>query len=339
MKRILIATIVMGLTATLHADSYSVFRVCQDQHVIHTSDGAEAGRVEYIVVDPAQQRIVSTVITGGVIGERHIAVPYSDIEINGEHDIVLTNIDRERIVAAPEIEVSRFASSSVVEPAIVDRSVTYFGGNSTEINRSTSSVNSSSSTTAPENGQSANEQKADANSHYSVAEPSRDNARPMGQAGQHPTGNRASERTRNTTRAHSDRNQSERDSSNIHHHRSSAESSSASTPSAADMPGNARSSDTNPSEMKSSRHQNAEDRSSHSSSDNSLHNAPAAGQSEVPRSERSTEKSERSSSMQEHEANASSRSGNNSSKASQRTQTDRSSSAEDTQPPKANAAE
>jgi len=78
MKRIALIIMVISLAGPLRAASYSVFRVCQDQHVIRTSDGAEAGRVEYILVDPEQQRIVSTVITGGVIGEPcSIALPPS----------------------------------------------------------------------------------------------------------------------------------------------------------------------------------------------------------------------------------------------------------------------
>jgi len=64
----LVAAALCGSPAVF-AESYSVFRVCEDQHVLRTSDGAEAGHVEYIVVEPSQQRIVSTVITGGVIGE------------------------------------------------------------------------------------------------------------------------------------------------------------------------------------------------------------------------------------------------------------------------------
>lgn len=104
MKRTLILLVALGLAvpwcARAQQSTYSVFRVCQDQRVIHTSDGAEVGHVQYIVVDPAQQRVVSTVVSGGVLGERYVAVPYEDIQMQDDNNIVLTNIDRERIVSA-----------------------------------------------------------------------------------------------------------------------------------------------------------------------------------------------------------------------------------------------
>ena len=128
MKRILLTSIAAaGLAApTLLAD-YTVFRVCEDQHVIKTSDGAEAGRVEYIVVDPAQQRIVSAVLTGGVVSDRFVAVPFSTIQMGSGRDITLTNITRERLVAAPVIERTRLTSTTVIEPSYFERSYTHFG--------------------------------------------------------------------------------------------------------------------------------------------------------------------------------------------------------------------
>src|SRR5947199_218013 len=45
MKKLLLTFAAFGLAVpgALFADSYSVFRVCEDQHVLRTSDGIEAG--------------------------------------------------------------------------------------------------------------------------------------------------------------------------------------------------------------------------------------------------------------------------------------------------------
>src|SRR4051794_39959435 len=130
MKNILLTTLAAAAlvlpTAAL-ADSYSVFKVCEDKHVIRTSDGQEAGHVEYIVVDPGAQRIVSTVITGGVTGERLVSVPYSSMRFGEGQDVTLTEITRERLVAAPVIERTQLTTTSRIEPSIVERSYTHFG--------------------------------------------------------------------------------------------------------------------------------------------------------------------------------------------------------------------
>src|SRR5258708_7161638 len=67
---ILVLALIAAAGSLASAAEYEIFRVCQDQRVIHTSDGAEAGRVEYIVVDPSDRQVISTIVTGGVIGER-----------------------------------------------------------------------------------------------------------------------------------------------------------------------------------------------------------------------------------------------------------------------------
>ena len=118
----------LGFTAVA-ADSYSVFRICEDQHILKTSDGADAGHIEYIVVDPAQQRIVSSVITGGVVGTRHVSIPYSEFQTTGERDIVLHSVTRERIVAAPVIEVERFRTNPVIDRTVFEKSSSYFNVN------------------------------------------------------------------------------------------------------------------------------------------------------------------------------------------------------------------
>ena len=103
-----------------------MFRVCEDQHVIRTSDGAEAGHVEYIVVEPGSRQIVSTVITGGVTGTRLVAVPFASLRFQGEREVTLTEINRERLVSAPVIEKTQITRTTRFEPALVERSFTHF---------------------------------------------------------------------------------------------------------------------------------------------------------------------------------------------------------------------
>jgi hypothetical protein len=117
-----VATFALGAQAV----EYSVFRVCEDQHVIRTSDGAEAGRVEYIVVEPSSHRVISTVITGGVVGTRLVALPISSLQFGAAREITLTQIDRARLVSAPVIEKTQI-STTVVQPALIERSYTHFG--------------------------------------------------------------------------------------------------------------------------------------------------------------------------------------------------------------------
>jgi len=126
MKAPIIASIIVALAGSIaSAAELSVFRVCQDQRVIRTSDGAEAGRVEYIVVDPSDQHVVSTVISGGVVGERLIAVPYTSLRFSGDREITLNEITRERLVSAPVIERTQI-NASVIEPSIIQRTTTHF---------------------------------------------------------------------------------------------------------------------------------------------------------------------------------------------------------------------
>jgi hypothetical protein len=106
---------------------YSVFRVCEDQHVLRTSDGAEAGRVEYIVVDPGGGRVVSSIVSGGVIGEKLVAVPFSSLRFGAQREVVLTEITRERLVSAPVIERNQINVSVRFQPTLVERSFTHFG--------------------------------------------------------------------------------------------------------------------------------------------------------------------------------------------------------------------
>ncbi|MDB6138620.1 MAG: hypothetical protein JWO94_1692, partial [Verrucomicrobiaceae bacterium] len=82
----------LALSPAAFADDYATFHVCQDQRIIHTSDGAEAGHVEYIIVDPSSNRIVSSVVTGGVVVEKFVAVPFESMRFNAENEIMLYEI-------------------------------------------------------------------------------------------------------------------------------------------------------------------------------------------------------------------------------------------------------
>src|SRR5688500_14297688 len=132
MKSILLTTIaVVGISIPAALAEYTVFRVCEEERVFKTSDGADAGHVEYIVVDPAEQRIVSAVLTGGVIANKRVAVPMSAIRVGGGREVVLTEITRERLVSAPVIEatqITEITRSSVIQPTLIERSTTYFSG-------------------------------------------------------------------------------------------------------------------------------------------------------------------------------------------------------------------
>ena len=126
MKAHFITLLAVALAPAAFAEEYSAFRISRDQHMVRTSDGAEAGRVEYLIVDPASHRVMSTVITGGVVGNKLVAVPFETVEVGGSGVITLTAIDRAKLAAAPELEKSQFATSSV-DSSILDRMTKHFG--------------------------------------------------------------------------------------------------------------------------------------------------------------------------------------------------------------------
>jgi PRC-barrel domain len=127
MKRIILTILGAAIAPTVFAAEYTVFRVCEDKHVLRTSDGAEAGHVEYVVLEPSSQRIVSTIVTGGVVGSRFVAVPFTAMQFTSDREIALTEITRERIVSAPAIERTQIVSRSVIEPTIIERTNNHFG--------------------------------------------------------------------------------------------------------------------------------------------------------------------------------------------------------------------
>ena len=119
-------TALLALSPAAMADDYTLFHVCQDQRVIHTTDGADAGHVEYVVIDPGSQRVVSTVVTGGVIGEKFVAVPYESMHFDADRQVVLENITREQFVSAPVIERTQI-NTTVIQPTVLERTSQHFG--------------------------------------------------------------------------------------------------------------------------------------------------------------------------------------------------------------------
>ncbi len=141
MKTIL-ATTIAALGAALlpaSADELTSFRICEDQRVIHTSDGAEAGRVEYIMVEPSSFRVVSAVVHGGVVADKYVAVPISVMRFGTTNEITLTNITREKLVSAPVFEATHLRAGATIDVGLVERSYSHFGVNASEITRTSSS--------------------------------------------------------------------------------------------------------------------------------------------------------------------------------------------------------
>jgi hypothetical protein len=127
MKRTILTIVWAAIAPVAFAAEYSVFRVCEDKHVLRTSDGADAGHVEYIVVEPSSQRVVSTIVTGGVVGSKFVAVPFNSMQFTSDREVSLTQITRERIVSAPVIERTQLTSRTVIEPTFIERTHNHFG--------------------------------------------------------------------------------------------------------------------------------------------------------------------------------------------------------------------
>ena len=123
---LLFGLITAACIGAANAADYSLFKVCQDQRIIRTSDGAEAGHIEYIVVDPSSREVISTVVSGGVEGDRLLAIPYSSLNFAGGNEITLTEITRERLVSAPVIERTQI-NTAVIAPEIIERTREHFG--------------------------------------------------------------------------------------------------------------------------------------------------------------------------------------------------------------------
>lgn len=125
-------------------EGFSVLKVCQEDLVLHTSDNQDAGHIGYVVVEPRSQRIVSALVTGGVLAERVVAVPFTSIRYSSPREVTLVDINRERLVSAPVVERTHLTSTTTrFEPSFFERSYTHFGGNAAELRAGFSSETSS----------------------------------------------------------------------------------------------------------------------------------------------------------------------------------------------------
>jgi hypothetical protein len=106
---------------------YRVLKICESDYALHTSDGADAGRIEYIVIDPQEDEIVSAIVTGGIEANRFVTLPFSVFHLGTSHDVVLREVDRAHLESAPVIERSRITTSAAFDRGLVERSYTHFG--------------------------------------------------------------------------------------------------------------------------------------------------------------------------------------------------------------------
>src|SRR4051812_30182462 len=122
---IIALAIAASLAPAQDSSGLTVLKVCQDDMVLHTSDGADAGHVSYIVMDPGSRVVESVLVSGGVLAERTVAVPFDSIRFSGR-EARLTEIDQQRLISAPVIERSRI-SSTTFDRSVLERSRTHFG--------------------------------------------------------------------------------------------------------------------------------------------------------------------------------------------------------------------
>src|SRR6187397_2595541 len=106
-------------TTTTTTTSYQVFKVCDSEMDIYSSDNVSVGRIDSIVVEP-EGRIVSVLATPaaqlGVQGEL-VVVPYTGARVTSNRLVVTAA--RDVIVKAPTI--SRTEIRTVAQPTFVDR--------------------------------------------------------------------------------------------------------------------------------------------------------------------------------------------------------------------------
>ena len=113
-------------TIVEESSGYRIMRVCEDSLVLHTSDGAEAGHISYMVFDPRGQRVVSFIASGGFLAERLVPVPVDSIRFGSNRQITLVDINRDQLINAPVIERTSITNVNVVESTVFERSTTHF---------------------------------------------------------------------------------------------------------------------------------------------------------------------------------------------------------------------
>ena len=115
---------VTSTTTTTTTTNYHVFKVCDSDMDIYSSDNVSVGRIDSIVVEP-EGRIYSMVVAPSaqldVQGEL-VVVPYSGAHFANNR--IQVNVARDVIVHAPT--VSRTQVRTVVQPQFAERVNTYY---------------------------------------------------------------------------------------------------------------------------------------------------------------------------------------------------------------------
>ncbi|MHA3774101.1 PRC-barrel domain-containing protein [Verrucomicrobiota bacterium sgz303538] len=129
MKRILLSLFVTGfLPCAVFGDSrYPLVPVGDDARVVRTKDGAELGRLEYLILEPTTRRVVATVTTGGIVGDQEVVVPFKGVRFEGSRQVVLTDISRERVMSAQPVERVQLTTSGMISESVVNDAFEHFG--------------------------------------------------------------------------------------------------------------------------------------------------------------------------------------------------------------------
>jgi hypothetical protein len=127
MKTLFAAVAFAALSPGAYPAEFQVLKVCEDQRAIRTSDGADAGHVEYVILEPTRGALVAGIVTGGVVGTRLVAVPATSMEFVHGNEILLPHIQRERLLNAPVIERASLVTRKMLRSEVVERSYTHFG--------------------------------------------------------------------------------------------------------------------------------------------------------------------------------------------------------------------
>jgi hypothetical protein len=112
---------------------YSTLRVCEDDAIVRGADGTDCGHISYVVFDPDSRQLVSVFLSGGVLADRLVAVPYESFRFGGSSDITLVNINQQTLVNAPAIQISQISRGTRIDPALLQRSYEHFGVKSSSL--------------------------------------------------------------------------------------------------------------------------------------------------------------------------------------------------------------
>jgi sporulation protein YlmC with PRC-barrel domain len=136
----LAALLSLGLASAVHSQDDSDVELCTLVHGAHirSSDGADIGTVNDLVIDRRSGRILHVVVA---TSEDHlIALPYSEVNVTNvtEKNVIVVNSPRERIVSAPAFTQTELRS---LNRETINRSVSYFSSSANTTTNSRSSTN------------------------------------------------------------------------------------------------------------------------------------------------------------------------------------------------------